>query len=267
MTSFDLESAARAIMPKDISVLASSSHLAMHITPALVLVAVTDVASQQPMWMQEFAFPDDISSEPAFEFVGQRNWFDQVFRKVTASFETNVFTIIPEPFFDKTNMADVLRFNFRQHISETHQLELREADSRLIYENPLGAASLFKRAPHARLLPLPFLMTRFALHPQWNESSQINLCISGNQLVMTAMKNGRFMLVNAYAIASETDVLYHLSNLAIQLEFDLQNVPILVLKAKDVKTFEILKAYCGNLRVELFKNAVHPILHLHSVCA
>jgi hypothetical protein len=267
MTSFDLESAARALMPKDISVLASSSHLAMHITPSFVLVAVTDVASEKPIWIQEFALADDMGIGPAFEFVSARNWFEQVFRKVTVSFETHVFTLIPEPFFDKARMAEVLQFNFRQHIGEALHLELREADSRLIYENPQGAASLLKRAPHARLLPLPFLMTRFALHPQWNESSQINLCISGNQMVMTAVKNGQFMLVNAYEIASETDVLYHLSNLAIQLDFDLQQVPILVLRGKEGKALDILKTYCGNLRSELFKNEVHPILQLHSVCA
>jgi hypothetical protein len=115
MTSFDLESAARALMPKDISVLASSSHLAMHITPSFVLVAVTDVASEKPIWIQEFALADDMGIGPAFEFVSARNWFEQVFRKVTVSFETHVFTLIPEPFFDKARMAEVFQFNLRQH--------------------------------------------------------------------------------------------------------------------------------------------------------
>jgi hypothetical protein len=267
MSAFDLETAARALMPKEIFAQASSSHLAMHVANAYVLVGVTDVASEKPLWTQIFPVQDDSMLASGFQFIEARNWFDRVFRKVTLSFESQYFTLIPEVFFDAAQMESVMRFNHPQFDGQVNQLELREADSRVLFEWPSAMEGLIRRAPHTRVMPLAFLMARFAHHPQWNEAQQINVLVSGSHLMITAMQNQRLLLLNSFEVSNETDVLYHLSNLAIRLEFDLEKVPIMVLKGADAMSLDVLDTYCGAIKKAPFAEVVHPIFQLHSICA
>jgi Protein of unknown function (DUF3822) len=267
MSAFDLETAARALMPKEVLAQASSAHLALHISDGFVLVCVSDVASENPMWSQNFVLPSNDNLANGFEFIAARNWLEKVFRKVTLSFDTTVFTMIPEAFYDASTMEEVLRFNHPGLQGRSQQLELREADSRILFEWPNSADVVLHKVPHLRLMPLAFLMAKFAHHPQWNEPEQINLLVSDSRLIITATRQHRLLLLNVFEVSNETDVLYHLSNLAIRLTFDLERVPILLLQGPESLGLELLHTYCGNLRKSPFTTTVHPIIHLHSVCA
>jgi hypothetical protein len=85
--------------------------------------------------------------------------------------------------------------------------------------------------------------------------------------MITAMQNQRLLLLNSFEVSNETDVLYHLSNLAIRLEFDLEKVPIMVLKGADAMSLDVLDTYCGAIKKAPFAEVVHPIFQLHSICA
>ena len=267
MSVFDLETAARALMPKEVFAQASNVHLALHVSNSYVLVCASDVASEKPIWNQSFTLTNDNGLSNGFSFITSRNWFDKVFRKVTLSFDSSLFTLIPEAFFDHNNMEEVLRFNHPTLQGETKQLEVREADSRMLFEWPASSETLLRMAPHIRVMRLAFLMARFAHHPQWNESDQINLLVSDGRMVITAKKQHRLQLLNSYDVSNETDVLFHLSNLAIRLSFDIEHVPIVLMQGPESMSLEVLETYCGAIRKSPFMNTLHPIIHLHSICA
>ena len=63
------------------------------------------------------------------------------------------------------------------------------------------------------------------------------------------------------------DVLYHLSNLAIRLEFDLERTPIMVMHQTASMPMDVLQTYCGALQTPRFDESAGAILQLHSICA
>jgi hypothetical protein len=267
MSAFDLESAARAIMPKEILTLATSSHLALHIAPSYVQAQVSDAATEKRLWHQTFALNHPEQLDQGFAFVQARNWLDKVFRRVTLSFESPYFTLVPEPLYAADHMDDLLRFNFPSFAGQARQLELRESDSRVVFEWPTAANELLKNAPHLQLMPLAFLMARFAHHPQWNESTQINLLVGSTRLFVTATRNFRLLFLNSFDVSNEMDVLYHLSNLAIRLELDLERVPVMVMHQTGSMSVNVLETYCGAIQSPKFDESAGAILQLHSICA
>lgn len=267
MSAFDLESAARAIMPKEILTMASSSHLALHIAPSYVQAQVSDAASEEQLWQQTFGMVNPEQLAEGFAFVEARNWLDKVFRKVTLSFDSPYFTLVPEPLFIADSMDDLLRFNFPTVIGTAKQLDLRESDSRVVFEWPAACGELLRKAPNIQVMPLAFLMARFAHHPQWNAPQQVNLLIGDTRLFVTATRNSRLVFLNSFEVSNEMDVLYHLSNLAIRLEFDLERVPIVVMRQTGSMPVDILQTYCGALQKPKFDEAIGAILQLHSICA
>jgi len=220
MSAFDLELAAKALIPKDALNQASSLRLAMHIGEGVVEAVVADVATGDFIWSEIFKpdFFDNLQSQ--IDFILDRNWSERVFRKCTLSFDSRCFTLVPTPFFAESESHRLLSYNTGKNIQHLDHLYLPGADAYLIFEVPEEIKSLIKKFPNLRILPSVFLLALSAESTLQRRDQQIHMYVGKNYLLLCVHLSGKLQLLNYFDVQSENDIVYFLSNAVMRAVMD-----------------------------------------------
>jgi len=268
MAVFNPELAARMKMPKDLLDEASGLHLAMHLGDASVEAALFDAATSQCRWHVVSELPQGI--DPS-QFVYQRNWCEQVFRKCTVSFECERYALIPLGYFDVAMCAEYIQLQHGSSVEQATYIELSELDAVICFEYPSWHTKLSAMIPNARFFPSASLLLRYARMHAPRNGSAFYAWVAARSLTMACMKDKAPVLIATNAISSEEDVLYHLSNAAMQLHVDLEHVRLEIIdSASGFLVEQLLAKYIADVKTlpstPLCEDGSFTA-QLHAVCA
>lgn len=261
MSPFEPETLARTLMPRELLQRAEALHLALHLHPHGVKVAVLE---QDLLWSAVFEVPnaqdDDYSA--VLRFVAERNWYERVFRKVTVTFDTPYYTLVPQGFALEGKEQELLAFNLPNISAPAATCAAEEAALNVIYKEESSLLALLRHWPNARFYPSVALFIRYA--KLYNAAPTAALVYLGaGAMWLTVYKDGKLQLANHYTMQSADDVLYHLANSAMRLGIDLGTLPITLHGSGDLAaTAEHMSDYCGDLTV----GEAHFPLLAHRLC-
>lgn len=273
MTPFSPETAARAMMPKDLLGEASSLHLCLHMSPGYMQVALAEAAGSDFQWAEDFA-PDQIKQTyaDAVDFTAGRNWQEKVFRKCTLTFDTPAFTLVPNAFFDASKERELLEFQTGKKANSTVHLPLPEMDAVMVVEQDLHLRELIKQFPNVRIFPTAYLFVKHALLRVEREESVLHISLIGHQMLLCVVKNKKLLLLNHFEVQSDEDVLYHSSNAAMRLGIDFENAQLSLYVTPQADTLSsLLKGYNKHVK-HVFTDEGKKVrasfpAHLHILCA
>ncbi len=272
MPDFVPETIARALMPKELLAQASSLHLCLHVHPTWVFATVAEAASVQVLWTESFHLEHTATEKWAdvIQFLIERNWADKVFRKCTLTFDTPEFTLVPSAFFEREKEQALLEF----HTGRTHQhvssLSISELNADLIFDTDAAIRQLIPKFPNVRIFPTAYLFARYALLFSPRDESSIHAFHAPGQLLLCIYKNRQLQLLNHYTVQGEEDVLYFVSNAAMQLNIDMEHVALkLYAHESDKKTLALLKNYNRTAEQSAHQSLTpQPIItQMHLTCA
>jgi len=268
MAVFNPELAARMKMPKELLDEASGLHLAMHLGEQSVEAALFDAATFQCRWHVFSEITDAL--DPA-QYVYQRNWNEQVFRKCSLSFDCDRYALIPHTYFDANHCEEYIRLQHGSSASHVGNLELSEIDAVLCFELPAWQSYISTMIPNARLFPAAALLLRYARMHSPREGSAFYAWVTRQSLTLACMKDKLPSIISTNGITNEEDVLYHLSNTAMQLHVDLEKVPLeMLISAPGFGLNDLLEKYMLNLKTLPSSSLCSDgsfIAQLHATCA
>ena len=274
MSSFSLEIAAHALIPKELLSEASSLHFAVHLSTTYVEASLAECAGGELHWSRSFR-PESAhqSVEEMLAFINERNWSERVFRRCTISYDVTKFCMVPFAFFSQENCRSMLEFNCGQLDNEVAYIEMRELDAVLIHEVPSWTQGLQSKFPNARFLPSSFLFLKHSAMIAERDGQSLMIYRDGNMMMLAAFKNRKLQLFNAYPIQNEEDILYYASNAAMRLNIDFEHVALHVYShTKDNSLYGLLKHY-NRSTFQVYPEAGSTsqeasfISHLHVLCA
>ncbi len=274
MSPFSPEIAAHALIPKDLLGQASSLHFAMHLGHHYVECVLAEAAGGDFHWTRAFKTETDSHHEhDVIKFVAARNWNERVFRKCTISFDIMKFSLVPAAFYNDENAAALLAFNCGEISNEVLSVEIREVDAFLIYEAPSWIHDLTRMFPNGRFFPAAYLFLKHACIVSAQESESLIISYAGSIMLLAIFKDGKPLLLNAYAVQNEEDVLYHASNAAMRLDVDFENVPLFIYSLSSDKALQNVLKHYNRQCTSMFEsdsssgNEATFISYLHMLCA
>lgn len=274
MSSFSLEIAAHALIPKELLAEASSMHFALHLSTSYVEASLAEAAGGELHWARSF-HPESTNQSVAelMAFLKERNWSDRVFRRCTISYDVMRFSLVPLAFFSPEKARQMLEFNCGEVENEISSIELREFDAVLIHEIPSWTPALQSSFPNARLLPSAFLFLKHAGMIAEREGHSIMIYRDSTMMMLAAFNSRKLLICNAYPIHNDEDILYYASNAAMRLNIDFEHAPLhIYAHAKDNSLFGLLNHYNRKTvqvypESELSASEASFISQLHILCA
>ncbi len=218
MAVFNPELAAKMKMPKELLDEASSLHFALHIGDRFVEASLFEAATSKCRW---HVVSDEFLGDPV-EFIYQRNWHDQLFRKCTVSFDTAHYAIVPNAYFDEKQMGAYLQLQHGLAVTNAHYTEIPELDAMCCYESPDWLSRLMGFIPNARVIPTSALLARYAAVSATIDESTCVCWVTDRQVTMACLRRRKLQLLASNEVSSEEDVMYHVANAAMRLGFDLE---------------------------------------------
>lgn len=260
-------------MPKELLNEASSMHLCLHLAPGRLQVAVAEASGRDFHWAEDFITENHRHNySDAVDFTVGRNWSEKVFRKCTLTYDTALFTLVPNAFFDVSKQKELLEFNTGKQATNPTHLPLPEMDAVMVFEQDEHVRSLIKQFPNVRIFPTAYLFVKHALLLAERDETTFHISRIGKAMLLSVVKNKKLLLLNHFDAENEEDVLYHASNTALRLNIDFENVHIALYEMPRADVLNtLLKSY--NPRVEVAFNDVNKKLrtsfpaHLHVLCA
>lgn len=219
MAVFNPELAARMKMPKELLDQASGLHFVMHFSERFVEAALFEASGTRCLWHVNTELP--IGN--AVDFVYQRNWHEQVFRKCTVSFDTLIYTAVPLAYYDSEQNSSYLKLQHGSLNASTSSIELAELDAVVCFEIPAWQGRLMSFIPNARIMPVAALLARYMRSIAPRQGQAIGLWVNENNMTLCCLNDRNLTLLMSNAVTAEEDVLYHLSNAAMRLELDLEH--------------------------------------------
>jgi hypothetical protein len=273
MSAFNPEIAARAIMPRDLLLEASSKHLCIHLSYGNIQVAVAEAAGRDIQWAEEFT-TDALAPhfKDVVDFCAGRNWSEKIFRKCTLTYDTPLFALVPAAFYDFKKQAELLEFHTGQESHAAAALHLPEMDAYLVYEQEPHVRTLIKQFPNVRIFPTAYLLIKHALLSAEKNEAELHLVHLRQAVLLAVIKDRKLMLINQFDASNDEDALYHASNAAMRLGIDFENAHLHLYQFPNNETLEpLLKVYNAHLEHAFadYKgkiNASFPA-HLHILCA
>ncbi len=268
MSFFNPEIAAKALLPKDVAASAATLHLAIHINPALVQVAVVDRDSNSEIWVEKFDILNDSNSDliQAIDFVKHCNWGDKVFRKTTISFDNADFVLVPQGFLVPGKERELLEFSTRREADCPEIYMIPEISAGIIYDLPLHLQALASRFPNVRFFPSSGLFLRHAVSVA-NDLSGFHVLVQHGYMLVIAFHDGQVKLTNHYGIQGNDDVLYHVANAAMRLGIHLESTNLSLYGASvSGELKELIEGYVGS--VNFWNKGDHNLFSvlIHSLC-
>lgn len=268
MNSFNPEIAAKALLPKDVAASAATLHLAIHINPALVEVAVVDRDTNKELWLEKFDILNDSDADlsQAIDFVRHCNWGDKVFRKTTISFDNTDFVLVPQGFLVPGKERELLEFSTRREADCPETYMIPEIGAGIVYDLPLTIQSLAARFPNVRFYPSSGLCLRHAVSVS-QELSCFHVLVQHGYMLVIAFHDGQVKLTNHYGIQGNDDVLYHVANAAMRLGIHLESSDLTLYGASVTGELkEMLEVYVG--KVDFWNKGDHHLFSvlIHSLC-
>lgn len=261
MSPIEPEILARTLMPRELLQRADALHLALHLNPHGVKVAVLE---QELVWSSVFdvANAQDDDYGAVLRFLSERNWYERVFRKVTITFDTPYYTLVPQGFAIEGKEQELLAFNLPGIHAPAATSHADEAGLQVIYKEEPALLALLRHWPNARFYPSVALFIRFA--KLYNSAPSAALVYtSAGAVWLTVFKDGKLQLANHYTMQSADDVLYHLANSAMRLGIDLGTLPITLQGSGNLAAIaEHMSDYCANLTI----GEQHFPLLAHRLC-
>jgi hypothetical protein len=237
---FNPETIARALMPKEILAEAGSSHLALFLADGVSDVAV--FRDGKTIWTEAFQIEHSGNYlEEEIEFCLNRNWHERVFRKVTISTHTKIFTLVPDAFFDEGKLRELLRFHSGKVIAEANHIRVGELGLYLIDEKINSLESFERLWPNIHHFPLAALWLKYSFSKLQIGSDNLMAFHAFNTLYIAAYKQDELQLFNAYFAASPEDVLYYLSSVCMNLHIHMDSCHLGIIA--DSQTLAILDPY------------------------
>lgn len=273
MSAFNPEIAARAIMPRELLLEASSGHLCIHLSYGNIQVAVAEAAGREIRWAEEFS--TNVPSphfKDVVDFCVGRNWSEKIFRKCTLTYDTPLFALVPAAFYDVKKQAELLQFHTGQEPHAATALHLPEMDAYLVYEQEPHVRTLIKQFPNVRIFPTAYLLIKHALLMAEKGESALHIVQLRHALLLAVIKDRKLMLINQFDASNDEDVLYHSSNAAMRLGIDFEHAHLHLYQFPANDTLEpLLKVYNNHLTHALadYKGKVKASFpaHLHILCA
>lgn len=220
MAVFNPELAAKMKMPKELLDEASSLHFVLHIGDRFVEAALFEAASSKCRW---HVISEEFLGDPV-EFIYQRNWHDQLFRKCTVSFDTTHYAIVPTAYFDEKQIAAYLQLQHGLVVASPQFTEMSELDAMCCYESPDWFSRLMGFIPNARIIPTSALLARYAAVSAPIDDSFCACWVTDRQVTMACLRGRKLQLLASNEVSSEEDVMYHVANAAMRLGFELEQV-------------------------------------------
>jgi hypothetical protein len=265
MAVFNPELAARMKMPKELLDEASSLHFALHIGDRYVEAALYDAASSTCRW---HVISEEFIGDPV-EFIYQRNWHDQLFRKCTVSFDTLVYAIVPTPYFEEKQIAAYLQLQHGVLSNQPQHIELAELDAVCCFESPEWSARLMGFIPNARILPSAAVLARYAAIAATGDGASCVCWVTERQLTMVCLRQRKLHLLASNEVSSEEDVMYHFSNAAMRLGFDLEHLSLDLLIGRGMTELtELLSKYVRQVNTLEAADEIGSYMpQIHVLCA
>jgi hypothetical protein len=268
MSFFNPEIAAKALLPKDVAASAATLHLAIHINPALVQVAVVDRDSNREIWVEKFDILNDSNSDlsQAIDFVKHCNWGEKVFRKTTISFDNADFVLVPQGFLVPGKERELLEFSTRREADCPETYMIPEISAGIVYDLPINLQGLASRFPNVRFFPSSGLFLRHTVSVA-NDSSGFHVLVQHGYMLVIAFHEGQVKLTNHYGIQGNDDVLYHVANAAMRLGIHLESTNLSLYGASvSGELKELIEGYVGS--VNFWNKGDHNLFSvlIHSLC-
>lgn len=267
MTGFDPEIAAKALIPKEVMAKASSLHLAIHLHPDFVEVAVLDPETRNVVWNEAFFLEENNPQDfkQISEFTSLRNWGDRVFRKTSITFDDPDFTLVPQGFLIQGREGEILKFATQRDPEQTEVYTLPEIGAALLFNLPSEIKKLSTRFPNCKFYNSAAFFIKESLRQSKDKTAFHVLSQKGFMLVV-ACANGEVKLTNHFGIQGVDDVLYHLANTAMRLDVDLSMTQVTLYgKTADEKLLELLMNYVEHVKHAPSHTSYSVLIHF--LCA
>lgn len=269
MSAFSPEIAAKAKLSKDLADKASSLHMAIHLNPMMVEVAVIDPESGQSLWLDQFHVLSESNEDltGAVNFVKHTNWGDSVFRKTTISFDYPDFTLAPQGFILPGKEKELLEFNTQREADCPEVYMISEIGAGVIYDLPLVVQSLAERFPNARFFPSSGLFLKHAASVSIDQDA-FHVLVQQGHMIVIAFHEGQVKLTNHYGVQSQDDVLYHVSNAAMRLGMHLEATKLSLYGAgANAELKKLLEVYIRDVHFWDKGSFEYFSVLIHSLCA
>lgn len=263
MSAFQPETLARALMPKDLLSRSTMLHLALHLNQVELEVAVFDKDHELPVWQQHFELGTaTLPWQNAFSFLEDRNWKEGVFRKVTISFDTDAFTLVPHAFMISGKEHDLLEFNLQRSVIQAETISLDSLGASLLYDFPVALSVLTEWWPNARFYPTVALMLLQGTSLR-NTGKMMYAHATSASILLSVFDGAEMKLANVYPRSSNDDVLYHIANACIRLGIDLASVSV---RIEGSEAGEDLHALMSTYNTDVKLNTLHFPVAAHPLC-
>lgn len=262
MSAFHPETMARALMPKELLSRANALHLAVHLSASELEVAVFDKDQEAALWHQRFELgAGTLPWQNALSFLEDRNWKDAVFRKVTISFDTDAFTLVPQAFMISGKEHDLLEFNLQRTVIQAESIALDSLGANILYDFPVTLSVLTEWWPNARFYPTVALMLQQGAKQRQTQKT-VYAHVTATSILLSVFDGHDMKLANVYPRSSNDDVLYHLANACIRLGLDLATVSVRIEGSEATDDLlQLVSTYSTNVQLNTlqFPVAAHPL--------
>jgi Protein of unknown function (DUF3822) len=263
VSAFDPELTARALMPRDLVAQSATLLLALHIGPRTVVAGVSGGASEWA-WQQSFVLASENSDwHAAVAFLRDRNWHDGVFRSVTISFDTDATTLVPKAFEAPDKLNELLAFHLQRPVDDVLRNDISVYDAVMICEWPAALAPLKQWWPNAIWFPVGVPLLHL-MHRLSHTSHALAAVVMSHHVYIAASGPNQLQVLNRYTADSDTDVLYHISNVCMRLGWSMTDTPVWLSGATPTCA-ELLRTYCGAIQSLDRPNDPFP-LSAHRLC-
>jgi hypothetical protein len=265
MAVFNPELAAKMKMPKELLDEASSLHFVVHIGDCFVEASLFEASSSKCRW---HVMSDEFLGDPV-EFIYQRNWHDQLFRKCTVSFDTTLYAAVPAAYFDETQTAAYLKLQHGLSVTSPHAIEMPELDAVCCYDSPDWFSRLMSFIPNARIFPAASLLARYAAFSSPSDGTACVCWVTDKQLTMACLRQRKLQLLASNEVNSEEDVVYHVANAAMRLGFELEQVVFdLIVGRSMTELMPLLSKYIREVKLAESTDGIGSFMpQIHVLCA
>lgn len=271
MSAFSPETAAQALIPKELLGQASSLHFSLHLAADGTEAALSEAAGGELHWSHRYHIEAG-SQTDLTTTLRDRNWNEKIFRRCTVSYDAEVFTLVPSGFFSADKAASLLSFSTSKTCTRVNYAEMPEWDAVLIWEEPAEVGAIPALFPNARLLPSAFLVMKHCNTVIDRNSNTIAMMRSGHLVNLFVFRQGLPVMLNAHHVHDDEDILYYASHAAMTLGIDFENCQLhLYDRQDDVSLLNLLKHYNRHVNIMFHEErtdvATGFISHLHVLCA
>lgn len=231
---------------------AAHCHLAIAVGHNCMRAGVIDCDRNEVIWLKEFANGSDENMATFVSGIFTSNKiFGGIFRRTTWTGTGEKFLLIPAAFYEPGSARQLLQFSTVENGGSTLTHMLRNDEIAVAFVLPESlVTAVDENCTSAKIISLAAVYCDYAMTLN-RRHEKIILAVIDGHLLMVAAVDTSLRLCNHFQSPQPDDVLYHIANVAMQVNFDLASVRIVL--AGDVQP-------AGELMIRLRTYAPHATI-------